>query len=143
MLLITIKENIKVHHRASYDRNVCRRYSSSLLRQQTAFIIFVKMVPQENKYGSFLQQNLTNMPLSQGDQLQLMKSPQTKIRQKKVCSKIQHTFNFLNVALSFTLVLQNATVHCTNKPSSLTFHTFLLHCSLKTVQGKSVFLGRL
>lgn len=74
MLLITIKENIKVHHRASYDRNVCCRYSSSLLRQQTAFIMFLKMVPQENKHGSFIQQNLTNMPLSQGDQLQLMKS---------------------------------------------------------------------
>lgn len=80
MLLITIKENIKVHHRASYDRNVCCSYSSSLLRQQTAFIMFVKMVPQENKYGSFIQQNLTNTPLSQGDWLQPMKSTQIKIR---------------------------------------------------------------
>lgn len=103
--------------------------------------MFVKMVPRENKGDSFIQQNLTNMPLSQGDWLQLMKSTQRS--DKKVYSKIQHTFHFLNVALSFTLVLQNATVHCTMKPSSLTSHTFLLHCSLKTVQGKSVFLGRL
>lgn len=55
MLLITIKENIKVHHRASYDRNVCCRYSSSLLRQEMAFIIFVEMVTQENKCGSSIQ----------------------------------------------------------------------------------------
>lgn len=38
------------------------------------------MVPQENKHGSFIQQNLTNMPLSQGDRLQLMKSTQMKVR---------------------------------------------------------------
>lgn len=38
------------------------------------------MVPQENKYGSFIQQNLTNTPLSQGDWLQPMKSTQIKIR---------------------------------------------------------------
>lgn len=54
--------------------------------------MFVKMVPQENKYGSFLQQNLTNMPLSQGDQLQLMKSTQTKIRQKKYALKYSILF---------------------------------------------------
>lgn len=42
--------------------------------------MFVKMVPRENKGDSFIQQNLTNMPPSQGDWLQLMKSTQTKIR---------------------------------------------------------------
>lgn len=46
--------------------------------------MFVKMVPQENKYGSFLQQNLTNMPLSQGDQLQLMKAHKQRSDKKSM-----------------------------------------------------------